>query len=150
MSVAAPGRSANAGAIAVGIAQCVLLGLASLVVATWAFLELTKRLALSTDPLDSERVLFWSLVGAVAVLVLVSVAAAMVWRRRVLGFTVLALAWVPAAPLCWIAVASYQDLVVDDAMPGVVAFGVVAGAANVVLGLLLRTPTSSAHPPLAR
>ena len=64
MSVAAPGRSANAGAIAVGIAQCVVLGLASLVVATWAFLELTKRLALSTGPLDSERMLFWSLVGA--------------------------------------------------------------------------------------
>ncbi|MGH1562688.1 hypothetical protein [Mumia sp. DW29H23] len=142
------GSRTTGGAVAIGIAQCLLLALGSLVVVTWSFLELTKRLALSTEPLSADQVLFWSLVGGTAVLVLASVAALMLWRGRAAGFTVLGLAWIPAAPLAWTTVASYLDLVADDRMPGVVAVSLVLAGANVVLGWVLRT-ASPTRPPVA-
>lgn len=145
---AAP-RRATRGAAAVGIAQCVALAVAALSVSAWAFVELTKQLALSTAPLLSEGTLFWSLVGAVAVLLLAGVAGAMLWRGRAVGFIVLAMAWLPAVPLGWTAVSSYLGLVVDEEMSRAVSASVVAAGANLVLGLL-RGPASSAHPPLAR
>ncbi|WP_262851912.1 hypothetical protein [Mumia quercus] len=145
---AAP-RRATRGTAAVGIAQCVVLGVAALAITAWAFVELTKQLALTTAPLLSEAMLFWSLVGSVAVLLLAGVAGAMLWRGRAVGFVVLAVAWLPAVPLGWTAVSSYLDLVADEEMSRAVTVSLVAAGANLVLGLL-RAPASSAHPPLAR
>ncbi|WP_370619230.1 hypothetical protein [Mumia sp. Pv 4-285] len=147
MSTKARARTTG-GAAAVGIAQCLVLVLGSLAVVTWSFLEVSEALVTSTEPLTGVGMVFWSLVGGMAVLVLACVATLMLWRGRAAGFTVLGLAWLPALPLAWVTVTSFLDLVADERMPGVVAVSVVLGAGNLVLGWVLRT-TPATRPPVA-
>ncbi|KAA1423470.1 hypothetical protein FE697_007655 [Mumia zhuanghuii] len=147
MSTKARARTTG-GAAAVGIAQCLVLTLGSLVVVTWSFLEVSESLVTSTAPLTDSGIVFWSLVGGMAVLVLACVASLMLWRGRAAGFTVLGLAWLPALPLAWVTVTSYLDLVADDRMPGLVAVSVVLCVANLVLGWVVRISPAT-RPPVA-